>query len=120
MGSKHSKNRGLKNNQNVLLHFFYEKNLLEGTLLCEGYHSILQKVKFKRNRDGIAYRCYLRGKPRKKDYISIRRDSFFSDFKNNLGDVLIILYYFYHDKLDKDLSIDFEISKYTIQKIKKK
>lgn len=60
-----------------LLSYLRSEGLHREFMYCEGCNQILNNVKYKRSKDGIAFRCYKKSCPEFHTYISIRRGSFF-------------------------------------------
>ena len=52
-----------------LINFLRENNVLKRIIYCSGCNNPLRTVKYKRNIDGEAFRCYKTGCPHHKKYI---------------------------------------------------
>ena len=100
-----------------LLTYLRRKGFLKTTILCSECNRILIEMNYRRSVDGVAFVCYRRSCSERKKRISIRKDTFFENFKISLDKILIILYYYFKNKDQTSISDDFDIKKTVAKKV---
>ena len=86
-----------------LINFLREFNVLKRIIYCSGCNNPLKTVKYKRNIDEEAFRCYKTGCPHHKKYISMRSNSFFDHIKLPLWESTVVLYNLFSKKTYSDI-----------------
>lgn len=77
----------------------------------------MHETKFKRNVDGIAFRCYVQNCDKNQHYVSIRKNSFFEPFTIDLFFVFTLAYRWFTDYSISSTIFDYNVSKCTVIKV---
>ncbi|KAG0442210.1 hypothetical protein DMUE_0442 [Dictyocoela muelleri] len=101
----------------AMIVYLRSRGLLRQMMYCEKCNLSLRFTKYKRNADGQAFVCQRVSCYNFKKYINIRRYSFFEYYVNPISDVILVLYYFFTEKNQIDLSRDFGLHKNFMTKI---
>ncbi|KAG0424152.1 hypothetical protein DMUE_6107 [Dictyocoela muelleri] len=107
----------IRSQSHMSIEFLKDRGILRRIMYCDGCNGLMKKVIYKRNIDGLAWRCYRKSCSEFLKYVSIRKNSIFSDFKIPLGDCILICYWFFCGFLKKDLIKEFGIKKDVISKM---
>ncbi|KAG0423418.1 hypothetical protein DMUE_6148, partial [Dictyocoela muelleri] len=97
-----------------------EKGVIPNYVYCDCCNNILKIVKYKRSVDGIAYRCYKIVCTNKNKYISIRRNTFFSDMNLSLEVILKACKMWFNNRSQTDIILEMNVSKNFCIKLFKK
>lgn len=109
----------LRNDLEECILFLRRENLILNTMACPECLTICSLVKYKRHKDGQAFRCNNRQCVLFKKYFNIRKNSIFEQFSVPLNEIIIIMYYFFFQKKQFELTVDFQFSEMTIKKVYK-
>ncbi|KAG0440321.1 hypothetical protein DMUE_1829 [Dictyocoela muelleri] len=107
----------IRSNNSQSVNFLKERGILRGLMYCNGCNKLMKTANYKRNIDRLAWRCYRKSCSEFLKYVSVRKNSIFSDFKISLGDCILICYWFFCGFRKKDLIKEFGIKKDVILKM---
>ncbi len=92
-------------------------SLLKPYRVCIGCGKNMSLVNHVSSCDGCCWRCLTRGCEKERNKISIRKDSFFENFRISLVDIFTVAFCWSQDKSILDVGRDFTINKKTTIKI---
>ncbi|KAG0438941.1 hypothetical protein DMUE_2776, partial [Dictyocoela muelleri] len=98
------------NNNIDIITFLRSFGVLREYIYCDECNNLLHQVKYKRNKDGYAFKCNRSTCSKYQVYISIRKNSFFNDFKLDLKILLKIIYSWFKDENQVQVCRDYNVS----------
>lgn len=108
------------NDKVTLIEYLRSKGILKSIVYCSECKNLLKKVKYKKNKDGEALRCYLKNCSMFLKYISIRKNSFFDGFNTELRKLILCCYKWFFNVEQIEVQRDLNLSKITVQRIYKR
>ncbi|KAG0422853.1 hypothetical protein DMUE_6179, partial [Dictyocoela muelleri] len=100
-----------------IISFLRDKGVLRSYLYCDTCSRMLHEVKYKRNKDGYAFKCNFSKCEAYQKYVSIRKHSFFDYFSVELKKLILIIYSWFKGENINQVVKDFNLSKDTISKV---
>ncbi|MGL5706783.1 MAG: transposase [Aeromonas sp.] len=107
----------LNTNVERQLQFLMQKGILKSFKTCPCCGLFEKLVRYKRNKDGFAWRCMTASCFNYKKYSSIRRNSFLSDLTITMKQFILVLWKWSRDATQTDIITELSISRETINKI---
>lgn len=104
------------NTYNLIL-FLQNKGILKRIVNCEACNLSMTMKKYARNKDGYAFRCMNKECTDYKNYVTIRRNSFFDNFTIPINVVLKLIWRWGGTETQKNILRDINVTKNTIIKL---
>lgn len=103
--------------KNELIKQLFQKGFLKKEYNCKSCLKPCNLNKYKKNQDGIAWRCNYRRCEKFKNYSSIRKDSFFENFNVPIAMILKIVWKIANRNLRNSIYDSFPHKRNTIKKV---
>lgn len=107
----------IRNSRKEMIMFCMENNFIRREVYCDLCNTSMNLVPYKKVRDEFAWRCMHKACVKYKEYCSIRKDSFFNNFKNPISLILRIISKYSVRQPQFSIILSLDISKKSIQNI---